>query len=111
MTMVTQTWTDVCDAGLLVPERGVAALVAGEQVAIFLVDDAVYALGNLEPASGAAVLSRGIIGSVGDRLTVASPVYKQRYDLATGECLDDPSLAVPTWPARVQAGRVELGSP
>jgi nitrite reductase (NADH) small subunit len=111
MTMVTSTWTDICDAGLLQPERGVAALVAGEQVAIFLVDGEVYALGNLEPGSGAAVLSRGIIGSVGERLTVASPVYKQRYDLATGECLDDPALAVPTWPARVSGGRVELGTP
>ena len=111
MSLVTETWTDVCAASLLQPERGVAALVGGEQVAIFLVDDDVYALGNIEPDSGAAVLSRGIVGSIGERLTVASPVYKQRYDLRTGECVDDDALAVPVWPARLRDGRVEVGTP
>ena len=105
------TWTDVCAAGVLLPERGVAALVDGEQIAVFLVDGALHAVGNIEPASGAAVLSRGIVGSAGERLTVASPLFKQRYDLATGECLDDPMLSVPVWPARLRDGRVEVGTP
>ena len=52
-----------------------------------------YALSNYDPFSGAFVLSRGIVGSTGDTLKVASPLYKQTFDLASGqtseEALDD----------------------
>ena len=30
-------------------------------------------------------MARGIVGSSGERVTVASPMYKQVFDLATGE--------------------------
>lgn len=105
-------WADVCDAGLLTPNRGVAALVGERQVAIFLVDpgDEVLAIDNLDPCSGAAVLSRGIVGSAGETLTVASPVYKQRFDLRTGACLDEPDVAVATYAARVHDGRVQVAT-
>jgi nitrite reductase (NADH) small subunit len=85
--------------------------VAGRQVAIFRVDDELYALSNYDPFSEAFVLSRGIVGSAGDRLKVASPVYKQSFDLATGACLEDPSVTVPVFSARVVAGRVQVGCP
>jgi nitrite reductase (NADH) small subunit len=103
-------WLDVCDADLLTPNRGVAALFGEQQVAIFHVmpDDEMYAIDNLDPFSGAAVLSRGIVGSVGDTLTVASPVFKQRFDLRTGACVDDPEVRVATFPARVHEGRVQV---
>ena len=102
-------WVEVCGVGDLTPGRGVCALVHGHQVAVFLVDGRVYALGNLDPFSGANVLSRGIVGDRGGRLKVASPIYKQSFDLATGCCLDDPGVAVPTYPARVRQGRVQVG--
>jgi nitrite reductase (NADH) small subunit len=102
------TWIDLCPVAALVPERGVAALVDGEQVAVFLVDGELFALGNVDPFSGAAVLSRGIVGSRGDRLTVASPIYKQRFDLRTGECLDDPGVQVPTYQVRLTGDQVQL---
>ena len=45
-----------------------------EQVAVFrLADDRVFAVSNLCPFSGAAVISRGITGSRGDVPTIASP--------------------------------------
>ena len=48
------------------PERGVAALVEGEQVALFRTfDGALYAIGNQDPFTGAFVLSRGIVGTQG----------------------------------------------
>jgi len=107
---VTPTWTDVCAEAQLTPNRGVAALLGDRQVAIFRVlpDDELYAVDNLDPFSGAAVLSRGIVGSVGDTLTVASPVFKQRFDLRTGACVDDPSISIATYAARVRDGRVEV---
>jgi len=68
----------------------------------------VLAIDNVDPFSGAAVMSRGIIGSVGETVTVASPVYKQRFDLRTGACLENPDVRVATFPARVVDGRVEV---
>jgi nitrite reductase (NADH) small subunit len=53
-------------------------------------------------------MSRGIVGSVGETLTVASPVYKQRFDLRTGACIENPDVRVATFPARVIDGRVEV---
>jgi NAD(P)H-dependent nitrite reductase small subunit len=103
------TWIDVCALEQLVPGRGRAALVDGVQIAIFrLGGDDVVALGNHDPCSGANVLSRGLIGSVGDEITVASPVFKQRFHVHSGRCLDDPSVAVPVYPVRVRRGRIEV---
>ncbi len=105
------SWVDVCALADLVPGRGVAALVGGVQVAVFLIEGEVFALSNFDPFSRAFVLSRGIVGSRGDRLKVASPIYKQSFDLRTGQCLDDPDVAVPVFAARTVAGRVEVALP
>ncbi len=112
VVQATQAWVDVCPLDRLVPGRGVCALVGPLQVAVFRVSgDEVYALSNYDPFSRAFVLSRGIVGSKGDRLKVASPVYKQSFDLQTGECLDDPTVAVPTFEVRVFDGMVQVASP
>jgi len=102
-------WTIVCRYPQLQPERGVAALIDGTQVAIFRAfDGELHAIGNVDPISGAAVLSRGIVGTRGDVPTVASPMHKQAFDLRTGECLDQPGVRVPVYPVRVRDGLVEV---
>ena len=103
-----EAWVDVCPLDALVPDRGVAALVGGRAVAVFRCSPAgeLFALADIDPFSGASVLSRGIVGSVGDRPTVASPVHKQRFDLATGAAIDDPAVHVDTWKVRALDGRV-----
>ena len=108
--MTTATWTRVCALDDVTPDRGVAALVDGEAVAVFRLsgDEEVVAVGNVDPFSGASVLSRGIVGSHGDVVTVASPVYKQRFDLRTGRCLDDPAVAIAVHGARVVDGWIEV---
>ncbi|MFD1930458.1 MULTISPECIES: nitrite reductase small subunit NirD [Nonomuraea] len=106
----TRVWVPVCAYAVLLPERGVCALVDGRQVALFRTHNGhVHAIGNLDPFTGAHVLSRGIVGSRGEEPTVASPMHKQVFSLVTGQCLDDPSVAVPTYPTRVNDGRVEVG--
>lgn len=114
MTLVDQiTWTDVCAVDDLAYDRGACALVGGHQVAVFRVAPTgeLCAISNHDPFSDAYVLSRGIVGSKGDVLKVASPVYKQSFDLRTGQCLDDPTVAVATFPVRELDGRVLIGVP
>ena len=105
-------WVEICPYDSIYPDTGVCALVDGRQVAVFrLSDGSLHAVSNFDPFSRAYVLSRGIVGSRGDAVKVASPVYKQSFDLRTGVCLDDPSVSVPTFPVRVLDGRVLLGVP
>ncbi|WP_212829224.1 nitrite reductase small subunit NirD [Catellatospora sp. TT07R-123] len=109
MTATTAFWTSVCSYDRLLPERGVAALVDGVQIAIFRTYDGdLYAIGNRDPIAGAQVMSRGIVGDRGGVPTVASPLHKQVYDLRTGECLDLPGVALPTYPVRCEGGTVEV---
>lgn len=103
------TWTTVCRYDDLQPERGVAALVGGEQAALFRTfDGALYAIGQQDPFTGAFVLSRGIVGTRGAVPTVASPLHKQVFDLRTGQCLDDPAVSVPVFPVRRRGGQVQI---
>ena len=103
-------WEEVCHLADLPPERGAAALVDGVQVALFRThDDSVYALQQYDPYCGAHVLSRGIVGSRGDVPTVASPMYKQVFDLRTGACLDPVGrepLHLAAYPVLVREGLV-----
>jgi nitrite reductase (NADH) small subunit len=102
-------WVPICRYDELQPERGVAALVGATQIALFRVFDGdLYAIGNRDPFSAAYVLSRGIVGTRGDQVTVASPLHKQVFDLRTGACLDDGGVAVPVYDVRNRNGVVEV---
>lgn len=116
MTIVDSRLTlDACELSRLTPELGAALLVGDEQIALFrLADDRVFAVQNLDPFSGAHVLSRGITGSRGDEPTIASPIYKQVFSLVTGECLvtmdkeplEGLAAHLVTYPVSVDNGRV-----
>ncbi|MFS4095677.1 nitrite reductase small subunit NirD [Streptomyces sp. AF1A] len=95
-------WFTACELSALTPGRGVAALLPdGRQVALFRDRaDRLYAVDNRDPFTGAAVLSRGLTGTHEGRPFVASPLLKQRFDLATGECLDDASARVTAYEVR-----------
>jgi nitrite reductase (NADH) small subunit len=102
-------WVPVCALDEIVPNTGVCALVNGKQVAVFNIaagEPRVYAIENYDPCSGAAVLSRGLTGSLGERIVVASPIYKQHFDLRTGECLEAPEHSVSAFATRVEEGQV-----
>ncbi|WP_295994413.1 nitrite reductase small subunit NirD [Rugamonas sp.] len=102
-------WNAVCALDDIVPDTGVCALLDGRQVAVFRIgDDAprVFAIDNYDPNSQASVLSRGLVGSLGERIVVASPIYKQHFDLQTGECLEAPEHSVVAYPARIDGDKV-----
>ncbi|MFI6008986.1 nitrite reductase small subunit NirD [Streptomyces sp. NPDC051243] len=99
-----EDWLTVCDLHRLLPGRGVAALLPnGDQVALFR-DRAgrLYAIDNRDPFGGAAVLSRGLTGTHQGRPFVASPLLKQRFDLETGQCLDDETVRITTYEVRAR---------
>lgn len=103
----------VCAVSDLEVERGRAALLGSEQVALFLLaDGSVHAVSNLDPYSGANVISRGIVGSRGEAPTVASPLHKQVFDLRTGACLETqgkPDASLRVYPVHVTADGVHFG--
>ncbi|GAB2612124.1 nitrite reductase small subunit NirD [Streptomyces capparidis] len=106
--LVDQRWFPVCDAADLITGRGVAALLPdGRQVALFR-DRAgeVHAVDNRDPFCGAYVLSRGLLGSAAGRVFVSSPMLKHRFDLRSGECLDDPAVRIAVYTTRVSEERV-----
>ena len=110
MTTVAIALTPVCAVDAIPLEGGVAVLVDGSAVAVFRsFDGAVFALSNVDPFSGASVLSRGIVGSRGDAPVVSSPMYKQAFDLRTGACLDDAAVRVASYDIAVVDGVVHVG--
>ena len=109
-------WSAICTLDQIVPDTGVCALLNGRQVAVFRVGAGseaepprLFAIDNYDPNSEAAVLSRGLVGSVGERIVVASPIYKQHFDLQTGECLEAPQHSVASYLVRVEDGKVWVG--
>ncbi|KAA9129815.1 nitrite reductase small subunit NirD [Marinihelvus fidelis] len=103
-------WHEVCAVDDILAGTGVAALLGETQVALFrLRDDRVYAIGNHDPFSHAPVLSRGIVGDLGGRVVVASPLFKQHFRLEDGGCVEDEAVNVGSFPVDVVDGRVRVG--
>lgn len=97
----------ICASDKIQVGLGVAALVKGQQVAIFrLRDGSLHGISNFDPFSQANVMSRGITGSLKGRVVVASPVYKQHFDLLTGVCLEDESVSIATFAVIERDGEV-----
>jgi nitrite reductase (NADH) small subunit len=107
--VVTRTWSTVCRYDDLTPERAVAALVDDCQIAVVRTHDGkAYAVSNIDPFTGAAVISRGIVGTRDGSAAITSPLHKQTFDLSSGRCLDDPARALACYPVRLVAGQVEV---
>ncbi len=102
-------WQSVCTRNDLVPGSGVCALVGQEQVALFYLPEEqqqVYAISNRDPIGGANVLSRGIVGDLGGKLVVASPLYKQHFDLTSGQCLEEDGVSIEVYEVRLDGDNV-----
>jgi nitrite reductase (NADH) small subunit len=104
------TAVQVCRVADLDVERGVAALVHGRQVALFrLACGSVHAVDHRDPATGANVVARGLLGTTAEgEWFVASPLHKHRYALADGRCLTDPTLSLAVHEVAVRSGVVEV---
>ena len=108
-----QVWTTACEYARLIPCRGVGVLLPdGAQVALFRLDDgSLHAVGNVDPLSGAAVMSRGIVGDRAGRACVQSPIKKQAFAFDDGRCLDVEGVALPVYRTRLtDDGVVEVSA-
>lgn len=104
-------WKTLCRKQDLVAGSGVCALAGGSQIALFYLPNAkneIFAINNHDPVGGANVLSRGIVGDLGGRLVVASPLYKQHFDLVSGECLEEENMCVETYSVRIEGDAVQI---
>ena len=115
MTTANQQWFDICNIDDILPSMGRCALFNEQQVAIFRVVDQsgqeqFYAIDNFCPFSESNTLSRGLTGSITDKIVVASPLYKQHFELSTGLCLEDDSVSVKTYPVRLNGCTIQLAA-
>jgi len=110
-TELNLNWVDVCSLSDLPDNMGAAVLLDDTQIALFYIkkNEQVFALNNFDPFSEASVISRGIIGSIGDELVVASPIYKEHFNLETGQCIEDDAVSIDSYPVKITDGRVLLG--
>lgn len=105
-------WINVCQLNDIIPNTGVCALVNGKQVAIFRPRDneELFAVDNMDPFAKSNVLSRGLICEHEEQLWVASPLKKQRFNLTTGQCLENVLVSLATYKVRVNKDVVEISA-
>jgi len=95
--MSESAWKTICSSEELVP-----------MFALFRVNGRIFGLSAIDPFSNAAVLSRGIVGDLKGKTVVASPLFKQHFDLDTGFCLEDDTVSVKTYDVREVDKQVQV---
>ena len=108
------SWNVVCKVEDLVAESGVAVWTADGPVAVFYLPHrlpALFAVSHTDPFSGSNVLARGITGDIKGEPVVASPLYKQHFSLITGQCLEDETVKIKTYPVLLDGDQIRLEVP
>jgi nitrite reductase (NADH) small subunit len=86
------------------PGEGRRFVIAGEAIAVFRTrDEALYAVQDRCPHRGGP-LSEGLVGGG----QVVCPYHAYRFELASGECVNDPGCSIRSFPVRAEEGWVLL---
>ena len=97
-------WMQVATIDDFAASDAIAVDVGGREVAVYLVDGAVYATAN-RCTHGDASLCEGFL----EGHEIECPFHQGRFDVRTGAATAAPAeVALATWPARLVDGRVEL---
>jgi naphthalene 1,2-dioxygenase system ferredoxin subunit len=97
-------WTPVATLDDFAASDAIAVVVAGKEIAIYLVDGAVFATAN-RCTHGDARLCDGFL----EHHEIECPHHQGRFDVRSGAATAAPAeVALATWPARIVDGRVEL---
>ncbi len=95
-------WLDAAAEQDLWDGAGVAAIVLGQELALFRVGDDLYATDNL-CTHGHARLCEGFV----EGHEIECPLHQGRFDLKTGEATCAPCTEpIKTYPIRIEGGRV-----
>ncbi|VTY11866.1 nitrite reductase small subunit NirD [Rothia dentocariosa] len=105
---VESSWVRICSESELEENWGEVALVKGQQYAIFKTKHGYYACDHRDPNSQSLVIARGIVGEKDGHSTIASPLYKEVYDLTTGECVSGADYTIGVYPLEVRDGDIYL---
>lgn len=101
---MSTAWTDVAAATDLFEGAAIAVTPDGHDIALYLIDGAVYATGNL-CTHGNARLCDGFL----EGHEIECPFHQGRFDVRTGAACGEPATqALKTWPVKMEAGRVYL---
>lgn len=106
--VATQEWIAIAPADTFPVDAGMAALIKGEQVAIFNFarKGKWFATGNRCPHKGEQCIARGLLGDADGQPKVACPFHKRAFSLESGECLSGDDFTIPTYEVKVQDGTV-----
>ena len=100
--MSTTNWVDALSAADLPEDDVMGVAVAGRDIAVYTVGDAVYATDNL-CTHGHARLCDGFL----DGHEIECPLHQGKFDVRDGRALCDPvTEAVRSHPVRIEGGRV-----
>jgi naphthalene 1,2-dioxygenase ferredoxin component len=95
-------WTDVAAEADLFEGVGLAVTPAGHDIAVFKLEDGVWAIDNL-CSHGNARLCDGFV----DGHRVECPFHQALFDVRDGSVACGPATeAIRSWPVRIEQGRV-----
>jgi naphthalene 1,2-dioxygenase system ferredoxin subunit len=104
MSNVTSKWTDVAAEAELFEGAGIAVAPEGHDIAIFKVEEGVYAIDNI-CTHGHARLCDGFV----DGNMVECPFHQASFDVRDGSVTCGPATEpVKSWPVKIENDRVYL---
>lgn len=100
-------WHDVAAREQLDPDFPLGVEINGQNVGIYLVDDAVHALEDICPHAY-ALLSQGFQ----ENGQIECPLHGARFEIGTGQCLNEIGQHdIRCLPVKVENGRVSIRIP
>jgi naphthalene 1,2-dioxygenase ferredoxin component len=102
--MSDAAWTPVAGLADFAASDAIAVVAAGKEIAIYLVDGAVFATANRCTHGDARLCDGWIEGH-----EIECPLHQGRFDVRSGAATGAPAeVALATYPARLAGDRVEL---
>ena len=98
-------WTDIADADDLPDGGRLCVTIEKRALVVLRLGNDVYAIANTCPHAGRPLEDGEVHGT-----TITCPFHGYTYNLRNGKNLDYPDIEppVPTYPARIEAGKVQL---
>ena len=102
--MSDAAWTPVAGLADFAASDAIAVVAAGKEIAIYLVDGAVFATANRCTHGDARLCDGWLEGH-----EIECPLHQGRFDVRSGAATGAPAeVALATYPARLAGDRVEL---